>query len=80
MMENFAPIISTMKGKNPQEIIMAMAKNMPINNPLVSQLINIAQQGGNGTDMFNLASNYFNQNGINIDIRKEFQTFLSMLK
>lgn len=79
MMENFAPIIQAMKGKNPQDILTTMTRNMPINNPFISQLINMAKMGNN-QDMFNLATNYFNQNGINIDIKKEFQTFLSMLK
>ena len=78
-MENFAPVVQAMKGKNPQDILMTMARNMPVNNPLISQLINMAKTGNN-QDMFNLASSYFNQNGINIDIKKEFQTFLSMLK
>ena len=78
MMENFAPIIQAIKGKNPQQLVMQMLGRQPINNPLVAQLINCAKSGDN-TTMLNLANNYFSQRGINIDINKEFQAFMSML-
>ena len=79
MIEGLKPLIQAMKGHAPQDILRTMTQNMRINNPLITQLIGLAQQGKN-TDMFNLATSYFNQNGINIDVRKEFQDFMSMLK
>lgn len=79
MMENFAPMIQAMKGKNPQEVLMQMIGNQPIKNPLIAQMINCAKTGDN-TTMLNLASNYFTSQGFNIDINKEFQTFMQMLK
>lgn len=79
MMEQFAPIIQAIKGKNPEQLVMQMLGNQPIKNPLLAQMINCAKSGDNNM-MFNLASNYFSQQGVNIDLNKEFQTFMSMLK
>lgn len=79
MMENLVPIVQAMKGKDPQQILMQMIGNKPITNPLIVQMINCAKSGDN-TNMLNLASNYFTSQGLNIDINKEFQTFMSMLK
>ena len=79
MMENLMPIVQAMKGKDPQQILMQMIGNKPITNPLIAQMINCAKNGDNA-NMLNLASNYFTSQGLNIDINKEFQTFMSMLK
>lgn len=78
MIENFAPIIQAMKGKNPQAILMDMMKNSPMNsNPMFVQLINYAKAGDNN-GLLNFANSYFSQRGI--DINKEFNTLMSMLK
>lgn len=79
MIENMAPIIQAMKGQNPQQILMQMIGNQPITNPLVAQMINCAKTGDQNS-MLNLASNYFTSQGLNIDINKEFQTFMNMIK
>lgn len=79
MMEQFAPIIQAMKGKNPEQLVMQMIGNQPINNPLLAQMINCAKNGDNN-NMLNLASNYFTQRGINVDLTKEYQALMSMLK
>lgn len=79
MMEMYAPLIQTLKGKNPQQLVMQMIGNQPINNPLIAQMINCAKSGDNSS-MLNLASNYFTQRGLNIDVGKELQMLMSMLK
>lgn len=79
MMEQFAPIIQAMKGKNPEQLVMQMIGNQPINNPFLAQMINCAKNGDNN-NMLNLASNYFTQRGINVDLTKEYQALMSMLK
>lgn len=79
MIERFAPIIQTMRGKNPETIVMNMIKSQRINNPFVAQLISYAKAGDNQS-MLNLASNYFTQQGVNINLSQELQALMSMLK
>lgn len=79
MIERFAPIIQTMRGKNPETIVMNMLKNQKINNPFIAQLVSCAKSG-DSQNMLNLASNYFTQQGVNIDLSQELQALMSMLK
>ncbi len=69
--------IKMLKGGNPQQIAMDLLKQTPINDPTISQLITYAQKGDND-NFLNLATNYFQQNGMNID--SEFNSFIEMLK
>lgn len=72
-----ALIASLLKGNKAQDVFMTLLKQMPINDPTITQLINYAKTGDND-NFLNLATNYFQQRGLNID--NEFNSFLSMLK
>lgn len=72
-----ALIASLLKGNKAQDVFMTLLKQMPINDPTITQLINYAKAGDND-NFLNLATNYFQQRGLNID--NEFNSFLSMLK
>ena len=70
------PMIQLLKGRDPKQVVMQMAQNQKINDPVVSQLINYAQAGDN-ENFEKLANNFFKQQGINA---QEFQSFLDLLK
>lgn len=65
------------KGNNPQQIVTGMMKMMGGNNPMISNLISIAQAGNNG-DVEAFARNMFNERGRDFD--KEFGEFMSNFK
>ena len=75
--QNIATIISLLKGHSAQDVLMSMLKQSPINDPIISQLIGYAKSGDN-ENFLNLATNYFQQRGL--DINKEYNSFISMLK
>lgn len=70
-------IAQLMRDRNPQEVVMAMIKNSNINDPMVTQLVNFAQSGDTNS-LVNLANNFFQQRGLNMD--QEFNNFISLLK
>lgn len=76
-MNDLMQIAQLMKGRNPEEVVMQMIKSNNITDPNISQLIKFAQ-GGNDKELFNLASQMFQQKGLNLN--NELSAFLSLLK
>ena len=76
---NMTPIqsIGLLKGKNPQEMAMSMIKNSNINDPMINQLLQLAQSGDINS-MNKIAENFFKGQGL--DFNNEFNNFMSMLK
>lgn len=75
-MNNPMEILKSFKGKNPQEIILnQMLGN--INNPMIKNLISMAQKGDNkNIEIF--ARNICNERGINYD--KEIANFMKQYR
>lgn len=76
-MNDLMQIAQLMKGRNPEEVVMQMIKSNNITDPNISQLVKFTQ-GGNEKELFNLASQLFQQKGLNLN--NELSTFLSLLK
>lgn len=70
-------LIGLLKGKNPQEMAMSMIKNSNINDPMINQLLQLAQSGDINS-MNKIAENFFKGQGL--DFNNEFNNFMSMLK
>lgn len=77
MMNNLTSIVQLMRGRDPQEVAMQIIKNNNIQDPTIQSLVKYAENG-NEQELVNLASNLFQQKGINFE--KEFTDFMSMLK
>lgn len=77
MMQNLSQLAQLVKGRNPQEFVMAMLQNNQIQDPRVKQMIQFAQSG-NTNDLVNLASSMMAQKGLNLN--QEYNSFMSMLK
>lgn len=77
MMKDIATLASLMRGRDPKNVALQMIKNNGINDPNINALIEFAQ-GGDTNSLVNLASQMFQQNGL--DLNKEFSNFMSMLK
>lgn len=75
-LKQMAPVIAMLKGKDPKQMVMQMAQNQKINNPVVEQLINYANTGDNA-NFEKLANDFFRQQGIDA---QEFQSFINLLK
>lgn len=77
IMMNPMNLVSLLKGRNPQELVMSMIQSNNINDPMINDLIEYAQN--NDIENVNkIAENYFNQRGMNF--QKELNNFMSMLK
>ena len=70
-------LMGLLKGKNPQEMAMSMIKNSNINDPMINQLLQLAQSGDINS-MNKIAENFFKEQGL--DFNNEFNNFMSMLK
>ena len=70
-------LMGLLKGKNPQEMAMSMIKNSNINDPMINQLLQLAQNGDINS-MNKIAENFFRGQGL--DFNNEFNNFMSMLK
>ena len=70
-------LVGLLKGKNPQEMAMSMIKNSNINDPMINQLLQLAQSGDINS-MNKIAENFFKGQGL--DFNNEFNSFMSMLK
>ena len=76
-MMNPMNLVSLLKGRNPQELVMSMIQGNNINDPMINDLIKYAQN--NDIENVNkIAENYFNQRGMNF--QKELYNLMSMLK
>lgn len=64
-------------GTNPQQIVQGMLKTMGGNNPMISNLISMAQSG-NGGNIEEFARNVCKERGHDFD--KEFGDFMSNFK
>lgn len=77
IMMNPMSLVSLLKGRNPQELVMSMIQSNNINDPMINDLIKYAKN--NDIENVNkIAENYFNQRGMNF--QKELNNFMSMLK
>ena len=76
-MMNPMQLISLLKNRNPQELAMSMIKNNNINDPMINELIQSAQNG-DINNVNKIAASFCSQRGINFG--QEFDSFMSMLK
>lgn len=77
MMKEISIIAQLMKGRNPEEAALAMIKNSKIDDPDIANLVQFAKNGDLNS-FNNLASNIFEQNGLNLE--EELSALMSMLK
>lgn len=77
MMNNLAQIAQLLRGRDPQAIVMDMLKQQKINDPNISRLIQLAQQGDNAS-LVNFADAFFKQRGL--DLNQELNQFMSLMK
>lgn len=74
---NPAQLVGLLKGRDPQQFAMEMIKNSNINDPMINNLVQLAQSGDtNGVNK--IAEDYFRQQGLNFG--QEFNSFMSMLQ
>lgn len=64
-------------GGNPQQLVMNMLQQSAGSNPMVANLLSMAQQG-NGAGIEQVARNLLSSQGYDFD--KEFSSFTQMLK
>lgn len=77
MMQNLAQIAQLMRGRNPQEVVMNMITSQNINDPTISQLVQLAQKGDQAS-FDNFAQALFRQQGL--DLNQELEAFMSLMK
>lgn len=78
-MNGFNPmmLLKMMQGKNPKDFVMNMVQNQMPNNPIVNNMMNLANNGDKaGVEA--VARNLFKEKGLNFD--KEFTSFMSNFK
>lgn len=76
-MMNPMEMISLLKGRNPEELVMSMIKNNNINDPTINELIGYAKNGDN-EKLTKLAESIFQKQGK--DFMTEYNNFMAMLK
>lgn len=76
-MMNSMEMISLLKGRNPEELVMSMIKNNNINDPTINELIGYAKNGDN-ENLTKLAEPIFQKQGK--DFMTEYNNFMAMLK
>ena len=76
-MMNPMEMISLLKGRNPEELVMSMIKNNNINDPTMNELIGYAKNGDN-ENLTKLAESIFQKQGK--DFTTEYNNFMAMLK
>ena len=76
-MMNPMEMISLLKGRNPEELVMSMIKNNNINDPTINELIGYAKNGDN-ENLTKLAESIFQKQGKNF--MTEYNNFMAMLK
>ena len=76
-MMNPMEMISLLKGRNPEELVMSMIKNNNINDPTINELIGYAKNGDN-ENLAKLAESIFQKQGKNF--MTEYNNFMAMLK
>ena len=74
---NSMEMISLLKGRNPEELVMSMIKNNNINDPTINELIGYAKNGDN-ENLTKLAESIFQKQGK--DFMTEYNNFMAMLK
>ena len=70
-------MISLLKGRTPEELVMSMIKNNNINDPTINELIGYAKNGDN-ENLTKLAESIFQKQGK--DFMTEYNNFMAMLK
>ena len=76
-MMNPMEMISLLRGRNPEELVMSMIKNNNINDPTINELIGYAKNGDN-ENLTKLAESIFQKQGK--DFMTEYNNFMAMLK
>ena len=76
-MMNPMEMISLLKGRHPEELVMSMLKNNNINDPTINELIGYAKNGDN-ENLTKLAESIFQKQGK--DFTTEYNNFMAMLK
>lgn len=78
-MTGFNPmmLLQMMKGKSPKDMVMNMIQNQMSNNPVVSNMMNLANSGDK-SGVETVARNLFKEQGRDFD--KEFTSFMSNFK
>lgn len=78
-MNGFNPmmLLQMMKGKSPKDMVMNMIQNQMSNNPVVSNMMNLANSGDK-SGVETVARNLFKERGLDFD--KEFTSFMSNFK
>ena len=76
-MMNPMEMISLLKGRNPEELVMSMIKNNNINDPTINELIGYAKNGDT-ENLTKLAESIF-QKQVK-DFMTEYNNFMAMLK
>nr|UVX87591.1 MAG: hypothetical protein [Bacteriophage sp.] len=76
-MMNPMEMISLLKERNPEELVMSMIKNNNINDPTINELIGYAKNGDN-ENLTKLAESIFQKQGK--DFMTEYNNFMAMLK
>lgn len=76
-MMNPMEMISLLKGRNPEELVMSMIKNNNINDSTINELIGYAKNGDN-ENLTKLAESIFQKQGK--DFMTEYNNFMAMLK
>lgn len=76
-MMNPMEMISLLKGRNPEKLVMSMIKNNNINDPTINELIGYAKNGDN-ENLTKLAESIFQKQGK--DFTTEYNNFMAMLK
>ena len=76
-MMNPMEMISLLKGRNPEELVMSIIKNNNINDPTINELIGYAKNGDN-ENLTKLAESIFQKQGK--DFTTEYNNFMAMLK
>lgn len=74
-MNNMMAFLKGMKNKDPKPFVMQMVKNS--NNPLLSNLVQMAEEGKNDK-IEEFARNVCKEKGIDFD--KEFNSLMSLIK
>lgn len=70
-------MVNLLRGRNPQEFAMTMIKNNNINDPMITQLIQLAQNGDINS-LTQTAQDLFAKQGRNFN--QEFSDLMSLLK
>lgn len=78
-MNGFNPmmLLKMMQNRNPKDFVMNMVQNNMPNNPIINNMLNLANNGDK-SGVETVARNLFKERGLDFD--KEFTSFMSNFK